>query len=299
MAVASEYHEPRRRDRAVEDEAWIVQFLERAATGTLATVEAGQPFINSNLFVYDAERRAVYLHTARKGRTRSNVEGDQRACFSVSSMGRLLPADTALEMSAEYAGVVVFGPARVVEDRDEAEHALYLLIEKYFPHLTPGSDYRRITAEELDRTSVFRLDVERWMGKRKEVGPFDGAFLYGWPPRSDGRPKRQFQASVDEALAAIPQPDGRRFVELFRHGSLQLEAYSPSGEDPQAPHSRDEVYCVVRGSGDFYCGGSRRAFGSGDLLFVPAGVEHRFESFTDDFFTWVVFYGPEGGEEPA
>lgn len=34
----------------------------------------------------------------------------------------------------------------------------------------------------------------------------------------------------------------------------------------------------------------------GDLLFVPAGVEHRFGPFTDDFATWVLFYGPEGGE---
>ena len=29
---------------------------------------------------------------------------------------------------------------------------------------------------------------------------------------------------------------------------------------------------------------------------VPAGVVHRFEDFTDDFATWGMFYGPEGGE---
>ncbi len=37
-------------------------------------------------------------------------------------------------------------------------------------------------------------------------------------------------------------------------------------------------------------------FGPGDLLFVPAGVVHRFEEFTDDLVVWVVFYGPPGGE---
>ena len=36
----------------------------------------------------------------------------------------------------------------------------------------------------------------------------------------------------------------------------------------------------------------------GDFLFVPAGVEHRFEGFTDDLAVWVVFYGPDGGERP-
>ena len=68
----------------------------------------------------------------------------------------------------------------------------------------------------------------------------------------------------------------------------------------QAPHRRDEVYVVVAGSGTFLNGASRHPFGSGDLLFVPAGVTHRFEAFTDDLVVWVIFYGPDGGEaEPA
>jgi uncharacterized protein YjlB len=43
-------------------------------------------------------------------------------------------------------------------------------------------------------------------------------------------------------------------------------------------------------------GGQRVPFGPGDALFVAATVEHRFEDFSDDFATWVVFYGPRGGE---
>jgi mannose-6-phosphate isomerase-like protein (cupin superfamily) len=37
-------------------------------------------------------------------------------------------------------------------------------------------------------------------------------------------------------------------------------------------------------------------FQQGDILFVPAGSVHRFINFTADFATWVIFYGPEGGE---
>jgi len=33
-----------------------------------------------------------------------------------------------------------------------------------------------------------------------------------------------------------------------------------------------------------------------DFLFVPSGVEHHFENFSDDLAVWVIFYGPEGGE---
>ena len=70
----------------------------------------------------------------------------------------------------------------------------------------------------------------------------------------------------------------------------------PQGADTQTPHTRDELYVVMRGAGWFVNGDTRHPFGPGDVLAVPAGVEHRFEDFTDDFATWVVFYGPVGGE---
>jgi mannose-6-phosphate isomerase-like protein (cupin superfamily) len=101
---------------------------------------------------------------------------------------------------------------------------------------------------------------------------------------------------VAAANAQLPGPKGERFVELFRHGSLSVELYAPRGVDPQGPHTRDEVYAVIRGSGWFRNGSDRHRFGPGDVLFVPAGVVHRFEEFTDDMMAWVFFYGPEGGE---
>lgn len=88
------------------------------------------------------------------------------------------------------------------------------------------------------------------------------------------------------------------FVELFRHGTLSVEVYRPRETDRQQPHTRDEVYVVISGSGTFVNGGVRRPFEPGEVLFVPAGTEHRFEDFTEDFATWVFFYGPEGGEAP-
>jgi uncharacterized protein YjlB len=92
---------------------------------------------------------------------------------------------------------------------------------------------------------------------------------------------------------------GNEFLELFRHGTLSVEVYRPHGADRQRPHSRDEVYVVISGTGQFVNGDVRQPFEAGEVLFVPAGVEHRFEDFTDDFATWVFFYGPEGGERPA
>jgi mannose-6-phosphate isomerase-like protein (cupin superfamily) len=101
------------------------------------------------------------------------------------------------------------------------------------------------------------------------------------------------------ALAAArvaPIPPGRRSAELLTHGTLEIRYYAPRGIDPQEPHGRDEVYVVASGSGWFFRAGERSRFATGDLLFVAAGAEHRFEDFTEDFGAWVMFYGPEGGE---
>ena len=169
----------KRQDRAVHDDAWIAALLGRAPISYLATAHDGQPFINSNLFVYDPTRSAIYMHTARYGRTRANVEADARVCLSVSEMGRLLPAKEALGFSVEYSGVTVFGTARVVDDPEEASYGLQLLLDKYFPHLRTGEDYQPIVAEELARTSVYRIDIEEWSGKRKVAAEdFPGAFYY-------------------------------------------------------------------------------------------------------------------------
>jgi len=112
------------------------------------------------------------------------------------------------------------------------------------------------------------------------------------------------KASAPEWLARLPGPpnelwpDGARSVSAWSHGTLELKLYAPKGADPQQPHTRDEVYVVVRGQGRFDDGLEVFDFAAGDALFVPAGRAHRFVEFSEDFMTWVVFYGPEGGERP-
>ncbi|OGA18001.1 MAG: cupin [Betaproteobacteria bacterium RIFCSPLOWO2_02_FULL_66_14] len=107
--------------------------------------------------------------------------------------------------------------------------------------------------------------------------------------------KHAWRATAAEAAAAR-LPEGRRSAEILRHGSLEVRWYAPKGTDPQSPHDRDEIYVVASGRGTFIRGVERVAFGPNDLLFVPAGMAHRFEDFSEDFATWVAFWGPRGGE---
>jgi len=109
--------------------------------------------------------------------------------------------------------------------------------------------------------------------------------------------KGNWHASREQAAGEMI-PQGRRSSLILEHGSLEVRFYAPKGTgvDPQTPHERDEVYFVASGRGYFVCGKERVAFGPNDMLFAPAGAVHRFEDFSADFATWVVFYGPKGGE---
>ncbi len=100
------------------------------------------------------------------------------------------------------------------------------------------------------------------------------------------RPASSFQLLKD-------QKSDQKFIELFRKGEVSIELYAPEGLDLQKPHLQDEVYFIISGTGIFNLDGERCPFKPNDLIYVPAGKEHRFENFTEDFKTWVLFFGPK------
>ena len=135
---------------------------------------------------------------------------------------------------------------------------------------------------------------------RLPPGPRPSARSQAMPPSTPTAPRAaSARVSLEQAAALLPTPEGGRSVAVFEHGSLQVKLYAPRGHDPQTPHGRDEIYVVARGEGWFVRDGRRERFGPQDVLFVAAGVEHRFEDFSADLAVWVFFYGPEGGERAA
>jgi len=110
------------------------------------------------------------------------------------------------------------------------------------------------------------------------------------------------KVSVHQALKRLPgEPSdlyraGAPFVAMMAGGSMSAEVFAPRDQDRQQPHSQDELYFIHCGTAQLVIGSQRYDCASGDAFFVAAGVEHRFEDFSDDFVTWVVFYGADGGE---
>ena len=106
----------------------------------------------------------------------------------------------------------------------------------------------------------------------------------------------KFHISLADAVAQLEKETSQKFTVLLQHGSMSIEYFSPEKTDIQTPHKQDEIYIVIKGHSTFFRNKERISCKRNDILFVPAGMEHHFENFSDDFAVWVIFYGPDGGE---
>lgn len=90
---------------------------------------------------------------------------------------------------------------------------------------------------------------------------------------------------------------GRSYLEFLRVPALSAGLYvvAAGADDPQTPHSEDEIYYVLRGRARFACGEEDHAVGPGTVLFVEAGARHRFHSVSEELAVLVVF-GPAESE---
>lgn len=100
-----------------------------------------------------------------------------------------------------------------------------------------------------------------------------------------------------QVRARIPEPDGKRSAPVLHRGTLDIKLNALLPPNENARHAQDELYVVVAGRGVFVHGGARDRIEPGDVLFVAAGVEHRFEEFAE-LTVWRIYYGVDGGEIP-
>ena len=77
--------------------------------------------------------------------------------------------------------------------------------------------------------------------------------------------------------------------------SAGLYAIEAGGTDPQSPHTEDELYVVMSGQAPRSpSADDERAVRAGSMVFVAAGVPHRFHDITERLVL-VVAFGPAEG----
>src|SRR5919108_904795 len=97
---------------------------------------------------------------------------------------------------------------------------------------------------------------------------------------------------LDE-LEAARTASGRLYHEFFSVPDLSggLYVLDTGATDPQSPHTEDELYVVMSGRATVSVGGETRPIRTGSVIFVGAGVEHRFHDIEERLLLVVVF-GP-------
>jgi mannose-6-phosphate isomerase-like protein (cupin superfamily) len=86
---------------------------------------------------------------------------------------------------------------------------------------------------------------------------------------------------------------GKRYLEFLRVPAMSAGVYvlPVGGTDPQSPHKEDELYYVVRGRARMQAGSEDQAVSAGSVIFVAAGVQHRFYDITEELAV-LVFFAP-------
>lgn len=100
----------------------------------------------------------------------------------------------------------------------------------------------------------------------------------------------KYMISAREAIEAV-KASSMPFVELMKFGQLSVEYYAPVERDLQNPHVQDELYLIARGHATLQREEQKLMVNAGDLIHIPAMMEHRFIEFSDDFAAWVIFFG--------
>jgi len=90
---------------------------------------------------------------------------------------------------------------------------------------------------------------------------------------------------------------GKRYSEFLRVPAMSAGIYvlAAGSGDPQSPHQEDEMYYVVRGRARMRAGSEDQAVSEGSIIFVAAGVEHRFYEITEELMVLVFFAPAETG----
>jgi mannose-6-phosphate isomerase-like protein (cupin superfamily) len=99
---------------------------------------------------------------------------------------------------------------------------------------------------------------------------------------------------LDELEAERAANDGAYLQFLKeRNMSAGLYALDAGSTDPQQPHNEDEIYFVVSGRAAITVGMETTQVARGSVVYVPAGVAHKFHHVSEDLRVLVVFSPPE------
>ena len=92
-------------------------------------------------------------------------------------------------------------------------------------------------------------------------------------------------------LVSKLEKEGGYFLDFLRIRDLEagIIVLHPNESDTQEPHSEDELYYVIKGAGWMELGEKKIQVKEGSIVFVPAGMNHRFYGNDRDLVVLYMF----------
>ena len=184
----------------------INQILDEGFICHVGFVADGQPFVIPTGYARFDDK--LFIHGSQASRMLRTLEKGIDLCVTVTLIDGLVLARSAFHHSMNYRSVVVFGRAKVVDDREEKLAALLVLSE----HMIPGrwADVRGPSESELQQTTVLSLPLAEASAKVRTGPPLDEEEDYDLPAWAGVIPLRLTAgAPVDDPRlkARIAAPD--------------------------------------------------------------------------------------------
>lgn len=129
----------------------------------------GQPFVIPTGYARDGD--TLYIHGSAASRMLRTLSTGLDVCVTVTIIDGLVLARSAFHHSMNYRSVVIFGRAKLVEDREEKMAALLALSE----HIIRGrwAEVREPTEQEMKATTVLSLPLVEASAKIRTGPPLD------------------------------------------------------------------------------------------------------------------------------
>ena len=192
--------------RGQYDRDTIYRILDEGLVCHVGFVQDGQPVVIPTLYARRDDH--LILHGARASRMLQAIQAGLPVCVTVTLVDGLVVARSVFHHSINYRSVVVFGRGGLIESDEEKLRALEVLTE----HILRGRwrDARGPNRQELDATSVVRIDIESASAKVRTGPPVDDEDDYQLPVWAGVLPIRQqaLDPINDPRLGlGIPVPD--------------------------------------------------------------------------------------------
>ena len=162
--------------RGKHDFAAVAAILDEGFFCHVGFVKNGQPFVIPT--GYGRRDRVLYIHGSAASRMLAEAGKGIPLCVTVTLVDGLVLARSAFHSSVNYRSVVILGTAEPVP-ADEKISALKTISD----HIVPGrwESLRPVKQEEIDQTTVLKLDIVEASAKIRTGPPVDDEADYALP----------------------------------------------------------------------------------------------------------------------